>query len=72
MAGAFLESDSEMRPVLRVMLNSDAFKNARKTRVKSPAEVVAGTLRLVGGADFPVPGYGELSRAAGRTWGRSS
>ena len=65
MAGAFLESDSEMRPVLRLLFNSDAFKNARKTRVKSPAEVVAGTLRLVGGADFPVPGYGELSRQPG-------
>ena len=65
MAGAFLESGSEMRPVLRLLFNSDAFRNARKTRVKSPAEVVAGTLRLVGGADFPVPGYGELSRQPG-------
>ncbi len=65
MAAAFLESGSEMRPVLRTMFNSDAFRNARKTRVKSPAEVVAGTLRLVGGADFPVPGYGELSRQPG-------
>ena len=65
MAGAFLESGSEMRPMLRLLFNSDAFKNARKTRVKSPAEVVAGTLRLVGGADFPVPGYGEMSRQPG-------
>ena len=29
--------------------------------LKSPAEVVVGTLRLVGGYELPKPGYGELS-----------
>ena len=29
--------------------------------MKSPAEVVVGTLRLVGGHELPRPGYGELS-----------
>jgi hypothetical protein len=43
------------------MFNSDFFKNARFQHVKSPAEVVAGTLRLVGGYEIPRPGYGELS-----------
>ena len=59
---AFTESKGEMVPVLRVLFNSDFFKNARFAKIKSPAEVVAGTLRLVGGAEFPAPGYGELAR----------
>jgi hypothetical protein len=33
--------------------------------MKSPAEAVVGTLRLVGGAEFPAPGIGNLSRQAG-------
>jgi hypothetical protein len=40
--------------MLRVLFNSDSFKNARFAKVKSPAEVVCGTLRLVG--DFTKPG----------------
>ncbi len=48
-----------------MLFNSDFFKNARFTKIKSPAEVVVGTLRLVGGAEFPAPGIGELSRQPG-------
>ncbi len=43
----FVESNYEMRPVLWVLFNSDFFKEASFARVKSPAEVVAGTMRLV-------------------------
>jgi len=50
-----------MTPVLRTLFKSDFFKNARFQHLKSPAEVVAGTLRLVGGYELPKPGYGELS-----------
>ena len=50
-----------MRPVLRALFNSDFFKNARYKHLKSPAEVVVGTLRLMGGYEMPKPGYGELS-----------
>ena len=57
----FRGSKFEMREVLRVLFNSDFFKNARFQHVKSPAEVVVGTLRFVGGAEVPAPGYGELS-----------
>jgi hypothetical protein len=48
-----------------VLFNSDFFKNARFSKIKNPAEVVVGTLRLVGGAHFPAPGIGNLSRQAG-------
>ncbi|MGH7097181.1 MAG: DUF1800 domain-containing protein [Stellaceae bacterium] len=61
MAGVLRDSNYDIRSVLRFMFNSDFFKNARFQHMKSPAEVVAGTLRLVGGQEIPKPGYGELS-----------
>ena len=45
---AFVENDYEIRSVLRVLFNSDFFKEATFARVKSPAELVAGTARLAG------------------------
>ncbi len=59
---AFIESDGNLTAVLRVLFNSDFFKNARYARLKNPAEVVVGTLRLVGGYEFPAPGLGEIAR----------
>ncbi len=44
----FQESDAEMRPVMRTLFNSDFFKNAMHQRVKSPAEYVAGVVKLSG------------------------
>ncbi|PKB78585.1 MAG: hypothetical protein BZY88_17620 [SAR202 cluster bacterium Io17-Chloro-G9] len=62
LADTFTESNYDITSVLRVLLNSDFFKEARFERLKSPTEVVVGTLRMVGGADFPIPGIGDLSR----------
>ncbi len=62
LADTLLELDYDIRATLRVLFNSDFFKNARFARLKSPTEVVVGTLRLVGGAEFPAPGLGDLSR----------
>ncbi len=64
LATALTDSKYEMRPVLRTLFNSDFFKEARFTKVKNPAEIVAGTYKLVGGYEFPRPGYGELSMQA--------
>jgi hypothetical protein len=61
LVGAFRDAKFDMRSVLRVLFNSDFFKNARFQHVKSPAEVVVSTLRFVGGYEIPKPGYGELS-----------
>ena len=61
LVGAFRDSKFDMRSVLRVLFNSDFFKNARYQHMKSPAEVVVGTLRLVGGHELPKPGIGDLS-----------
>jgi hypothetical protein len=57
----FRESSFDMRAVLRTLFTSDFFKNARFKHMKSPAEVVVGSLRLVGGHELPRPGYGDLS-----------
>ncbi len=62
LANTFTESGYDIRSVLRVLFNSDFFKNARFARIKSPAEVMVGTLRFVGGSAFPAPGIGDLSR----------
>src|ERR671923_727160 len=50
---AFVDSGYEIRAVLRVLFNADFFKHARFTKVKSPAEMVVGTVRLTGGHCFP-------------------
>jgi hypothetical protein len=55
------DSNFDMTATLRVLFNSDFFKNARFQHMKSPAEVVVSTLRLVGGHELPRPGYGELA-----------
>ena len=58
---AFIDSDYDIRAVLRILFNSDFFKEARFAKVKSPAEVAVGTYKLVGSHSFPRPGFGELS-----------
>ncbi|MBQ11945.1 MAG: hypothetical protein CMJ45_10380 [Planctomyces sp.] len=55
MINTFEESDYDIKSVLRVMFNSDFFKNARYSKIKSPAEVVASTLKMVGSYQTPEP-----------------
>jgi uncharacterized protein (DUF1800 family) len=55
MIKSFEESGYEVKAVLRTIFNSDFFKNARYARIKSPLEVVAGTLKLVGALQSPEP-----------------
>jgi hypothetical protein len=43
------------------LFNSDFFKKARFTKIKSPAETVIGTIRLVGDYTFPKPGLDALT-----------
>jgi hypothetical protein len=62
LAKAFETSQYDMRATLRVLFLSDFFKNARFTKIKSPAEVVVGLLRLSGEHTFPAPGIGNLSK----------
>ena len=52
----YFGSNYDIRSMLRVLFNSDFFKKARFAKVKSPAEVVIGTMRLVD--DFTSPKFG--------------
>ncbi len=61
----FIESECELSPVLRVLFNSDFFKEARFAKVKSPAEVVVGACKLVGGQEFPRDGFTHVALQPG-------
>ena len=52
----YFRSNYDIRSMLRVLFNSDFFKEARFAKVKSPAETVVGTMRLVGDFTSPKPG----------------
>ena len=58
---AYDDSGGDIRSILRVLFNSDFFKNARFARVKSPAELVVSTVRLVGNFQGPRPGFNMLA-----------
>ena len=65
MTNAFEESGYEIKAVLRVIFNSDFFKNARYAKIKSPAEVVASTLKLVGSYQTPEPTLPDVGPQSG-------
>ncbi len=53
----YYRSGYNIKSMLRALFQSEAFKNARFQRVKSPIETVIGTLRLVGDWTEPKPGF---------------
>lgn len=57
----FVKSGFEMRPVLRTLFNSEFFKESEYKKVKSPVEVVVGTLKLTESFGGPHPEWGVLS-----------
>ncbi len=60
---AFVESDGDIRSVMRTLLNSDFFKAARFQRVKSPVEFVGGAIKLAGVTPLPDRSVARLSQA---------
>ena len=52
---SFVQSGFEIKAVLRTLFNSDFFKESMYEKVKSPVEVVVGTLRLTGDLQGPDP-----------------
>jgi len=56
----YFRSDYNIQSMLRVLFNSDAFKNTRFSRIKGPIETVIGTLRLVGDWTSPKPGFESI------------
>ena len=65
LADAFVKYDYNIRSVLRVLFNSEFFKNATFAKVKSPTELIVGTVRLAGGYDFPEVADIDLALEAG-------
>jgi uncharacterized protein (DUF1800 family) len=61
LSSTYFESNYDIKSVMRALLNSDFFKNARFAKVKSPAEMVAGVLRLVRAYPEPRPGLLEIT-----------
>ena len=57
---AYFEYHYDLRSILRVLFNSDFFRNARFAKVKSPAELVVGTVRLAKDLDFPSPDLAKV------------
>ena len=52
----YFRSNYNITAMLNVLFKSDFFKNSMFAKIKSPAETVVGTLRLVGDFKFPRPG----------------
>lgn len=53
----YLQSGYNIRSMLRVLFHSEAFKNARFSKIKGPIETVVGTMRLIGDWATPKPGF---------------
>ncbi|HIB13498.1 MAG TPA: DUF1800 family protein, partial [Dehalococcoidia bacterium] len=62
---AYNESRGDIRSILRVLFNSEFFKNARFARVKCPAELIVGTVRMVGNYNGFMPGFNNLALECG-------
>ena len=52
---AYFENGGQIKPILETLFKSDFFKEAQFKKVKSPSELVAGTIKLVGTYKFPEP-----------------
>ena len=61
LVAAYDESDGNLRSMMRLLFNSDFFKNARFARVKSPAELVVSTVKMAGNYQGPRPGFNMLA-----------
>ena len=60
----YFRSNGDVRSMLRVLFNSEFFKNASYQKVKSPAELIAGVMRLVDDYTTPKPNSHEIAFAA--------
>ena len=70
LAKAFVDSQYDMRSVLRVLFLSDFFKNARFAKIKSPLRSSSVSCGWPEGSSFPDQGLAIWPRTR-PTWGRS-
>ena len=62
---AYLGSDGDIRSMLRVLFNSDFFKEARYMRVKTPTELVTAVVKLTGEYQGIEIGMSRVTGASG-------
>ena len=62
-----MDSGYEITPVLRTLFNSDFFKEAKYQKVRSPIEVVVGTLKLTEDLQGPDPRLDAMAKEPGYT-----
>ena len=60
MVEAYMESNADFKAILRVLFNSDGFKQAKYKHVKSPVEFVVSTIKLAGTHQLPMPDLFDL------------
>ncbi|MBT6682985.1 MAG: DUF1800 family protein, partial [Chloroflexi bacterium] len=67
MVDAYFANDYSIGAMLRAMFESDIFKSEEKrhARIKSPAELIVGTLRMAGGFDWPTQEIFKATAACG-------
>ena len=53
LAQTYVESDHDIKAMLRVLFNSEFFKESEYKKVKGPVELIAGTFRLTGEVESP-------------------
>ena len=62
--GKLVEFDLEIRPVLSSLFNTSFFQDSVYQKVKSPAEVVAGTTKIIGTPTQPSQEWFDLGKTA--------
>ena len=65
LVNAYNESEGDIRSILRVLFNSNFFKNSQYARVKSPAELIVGTVKIAGSHQGFSPGSNNLALECG-------
>ena len=60
MVEAYIESNADMKSILRALFHSEGFKQARYKHVKSPVEFVVSTVKLAGTHQLPMPDLFDL------------
>ena len=65
LAETLVKADYQIEPVLRTLFNSDFFKKASFKKIKSPVEVIVGTLRMTGDLQGPDPRLEALAKEPG-------
>jgi uncharacterized protein (DUF1800 family) len=60
----YLETNGDIRQIMRTLLTSDFFKDAIYKKIKSPVELMVGTMKAARSLEFPGPTFVGLANTA--------